>query len=754
MNDHPTLPADLGREGEAIQFSDKPGRLVAVADSAGHIVLWNDASEETTGLSPEAVRGKPCWEVLCPQDPAFGQRTVFEAEGARLPHYLEAEYEDRKGRRRRIGWLLRGVKPGAQDVRYLLVAGTELSLAEAPKRRRENDSLLLDSCGLALYATSLEGTIRAWNPAAEHLYGYPAAEMIGRSVSLLMHPDRRSEMICLAERLRRGETIRSLVTERVRKDGVSIQVSLTLAPLRNAAGQVEGGVVVEEDTALWRSAEARFRGLLDAAPDPTVIVDPSGTIIHASAQVESVFGYRKDELEGQAVEMLAPERFRPIYGHTLHKFAAAPQTRALGKGIDLFARRRDGSEFPVEISASSFCTSLAMLVSVAIRDATERRKTVLELRESESRLHQAEVIGRTGSWEWDVLGQKGSLSPGLIRLAGLDPITFDASLEGLLGLVHPDDRDRVRHLMMLTIREGVPFATEFRLVRSDAGLLVILARGEVVQSDLGRPVRIVGTAQDITERKRAEVEISRLNSQLEGRVLERTLQLEGALREMETFTHAVAHDLRAPLRALHGISDLLLEDFSTRSLDDEGRGHLRKIQQSARRMDNLIQDLLAYASLRGEEIPRQPVNVLRLAGEVVACMSDEIERSGGWVVVERSSDRVMANPVLLAQAVTNLVSNALKFVAPGVLPAIRIYAEPRAETVRLAIQDNGIGIASEHFDRIFGMFQRLNKQEDYAGTGIGLALVRRAVERMGGQAGLASELGKGSTFFIDLPKAN
>jgi signal transduction histidine kinase len=261
----------------------------------------------------------------------------------------------------------------------------------------------------------------------------------------------------------------------------------------------------------------------------------------------------------------------------------------------------------------------------------------------------------------------------------------------------------------------------------------------------------MGTVQDVTERMRREEEIRALNARLEERVRARTMELEGAVREMEAFTYAVAHDLRAPLRALHGLGDLLVQDYSNRPIDEEGREYLHKISQASRRMDNLIQDLLSYAQLRSEEIPKEPIDLRRLAVGVVGLMSEEIHNRRGRVDIEDGSAIVSANPVLLGQAVMNLISNALKFVVPGKTPEVRLRVEHRGDRVRLSVQDNGIGVAREHLGRIFGLFQRLNRLEDYPGTGIGLALVRRAVERMGGSVGVSSTPGSGSTFWIEFP---
>jgi signal transduction histidine kinase len=247
-------------------------------------------------------------------------------------------------------------------------------------------------------------------------------------------------------------------------------------------------------------------------------------------------------------------------------------------------------------------------------------------------------------------------------------------------------------------------------------------------------------------------EMRRLNAELEERVRRRTAELEAAVAEMESFTHAVAHDLRAPVRALHGLSDLLLEDFADQPLDAEGRGYLQRMRDVSDRMDRLMVDLLTYSRLSREEIPKEPVETLGLVCETLMLMTETLKNRNAHVDIEEGGATVLANRALLSQMLINLLSNAVKFVAPGVTPFIRIFAERRPGWVRLSVSDNGIGIGSEYLDRIFGVFQRLNRQEDYPGNGLGLALVRRAALRMGGMVGVHSTPGKGSTFWIELPE--
>jgi signal transduction histidine kinase len=254
------------------------------------------------------------------------------------------------------------------------------------------------------------------------------------------------------------------------------------------------------------------------------------------------------------------------------------------------------------------------------------------------------------------------------------------------------------------------------------------------------------------ERRADEEEIRRLNAGLEARVKERTGQLTEALEEQEQFAYSVSHDLRAPLRAMSGFSQALYEDYSG-SLDEMGREYARRIMDGSERMDSLIKDLLAYSRLSRAEIPLDKVEPAKLVAEVLQQLEMECVERRAVVEVKEPLLPVRGNGLALTQVFLNLVSNAFKFVAKGVAPHLLVRTEAREGRVRLWFEDNGIGILPEHQERIFRIFERLNRQELYPGTGIGLAMVRKAVSRMDGTCGVESDGHTGSRFWIELEKA-
>jgi two-component system CheB/CheR fusion protein len=268
----------------------------------------------------------------------------------------------------------------------------------------------------------------------------------------------------------------------------------------------------------------------------------------------------------------------------------------------------------------------------------------------------------------------------------------------------------------------------------------------------GAPPMVLLAIEDITIHRRAEAALREQSRELERAVLERTADLESSTSQMESFTYSVSHDLRAPLRAMQGYAEALLEDWGGK-LPAEAREYVDKIIQAGARLDRLILDVLTYSRAAAGEVGIGPVDTERVAREVIA-QYPELSEGGVRIAVESPLEPVLGHEASLAQCLSNLLLNAVKFMAPGVAPHVRVRTERLHSLVRIWVEDNGIGIDPEYQQKIFGMFEKLHRQEEYPGTGIGLAIVKKAVERMGGLAGVESARGKGSRFWIQLPAAD
>jgi signal transduction histidine kinase len=248
--------------------------------------------------------------------------------------------------------------------------------------------------------------------------------------------------------------------------------------------------------------------------------------------------------------------------------------------------------------------------------------------------------------------------------------------------------------------------------------------------------------------RKAKEELARANRDLEGKVEERTAKLLETVTELESWSYSIAHDMRAPLRTMHGYSKLLAEEHGPK-LEPAARYYLQRIDAATQRLDQYIRDLLDYGKVVRGDLPLMSVDAAGLINEIVTTYPD-LQPARCDIQIVGSFPPVQANAAALTQVISNLLDNAVKFSKPGALPRVRIRAEEMENRVRLWFEDDGIGIDGRAHKRIFGIFQSLHPHGAYEGTGIGLAIVRRAVERMGGKVGVESEAGKGSRFWVEL----
>ncbi|HTL60477.1 MAG TPA: PAS domain S-box protein [Nitrospira sp.] len=267
--------------------------------------------------------------------------------------------------------------------------------------------------------------------------------------------------------------------------------------------------------------------------------------------------------------------------------------------------------------------------------------------------------------------------------------------------------------------------------------------------DDARPSFVLETNTDITNRKETEEALRELTATLEERVAQRTAALEESNSALAAFGYSVSHDLRAPLRTMQGFAKALLEDYSP-ALDEEGREYAMRIARGAERMDLLIQDLLAYSRLSPGDVALEPVQLDQVMTEALRLCESALKATGAGVTIPPNLPCVLGHKATLVQVFGNLFSNALKFVSPGVTPRLEVWAERREDRMRVSVRDNGIVIDSAHHGRIFSVFERLHGSETYPGTGIGLAIVKKGIERVGGRVGLESDPGHGSTFWVEL----
>jgi len=390
-------------------------------------------------------------------------------------------------------------------------------------------------------------------------------------------------------------------------------------------------------------------------------------------------------------------------------------------------------------------------VNLYARDISEYKRASEALRENAVRLQVSIEAANIGLWDWRISTNQIYFSPEWKAQIGYQPDEFPNRFEEWENRIHPEDHDRVMALMDAYQKDPWPnYEVEFRLRHKDGSYRWILERAELLLGQDSRSNRMLGVHIDLTERKLVEQEIRRLNEELEKRVAERTAELEAKNLELGTFTYSVSHDLKAPLRGIDGYSRLLLEDH-LEQLDEEGRTFLQTIRRATDQMNQLINDLLDYSRLERRSLLKRPVNLQEMIDLLVQERSDEINQRGVELVVDITCAAVQTEPEGLRQALRNLLDNALKFSRDRTDAKIEIQAQADESGCLITVRDNGIGFDMQYQERIFEIFQRLHHAEDYPGTGIGLAIVRKTMERMGGRAWAESSPGNGAVFYLQIP---
>jgi PAS domain S-box-containing protein len=479
-------------------------------------------------------------------------------------------------------------------------AGAASSTAREAAQRESGafQRALLECADYAIISTTPDGVIRTFNRAAEQMLGYRAEEVVGQVTPEIIHDydevaRRAAELaVELARPVPAGfeafvaKARLGLADEQewtyIRKDGSRFPVQLSVTAMRDEARQIIGfmGIAhdisrrreaqarvgqlvaqldrrVRERTAQVAASEERFRLVVEASPSGLLMVDHGGRIVLVNAQTERLFGYAREELLGQPVELLLPEHVRAAHAGHRAKFISAPTVRAMGVGRDLFARRKDGGEFPVEIGLSPIQTEDGPSVLATVVDISERKAVEARLRASEERLKLAQHAARVGSFEWNIQTGINTWSPELEALYGLPPGGFPGTQPAWERLVHPDDLARAKALVQRAFDTNESVEGEWRVVWPDGSTHWLVGRFQVLRDAAGKPLRLTGVNLDITDRKRNEQALRQARDELETRVQERTAELV----RLNLRLHSEIEDRKAAQAELQNREDQLRDLF-------------------------------------------------------------------------------------------------------------------------------------------------------------------------------------------------
>jgi len=720
--------------------------LPALESLIGQIIQYGDmviGSRRAKGFEggADAIRGGPGQTIM---DDFQGVVHEMQDEERRLLVVRDADSKRRLSQTNTV--LILGIVLG-----LLIAIAAGWSVQRENSRRglaeegfrvsEEKFKLLLDGVqDYAIFMLGPLGQVASWNAGAERIKGYGAKEILGKNYSCFFTQED-------IERGRPDEILRMTAANgrheeqgmRVRKDGSRFLASVIFTALRDADGNLRGYSEISHDLSESKEAGAKYRGLLEAAPDAIVVVNQGGEIVLLNMQAEKQFGYHRDELVGQKVTNIIPEGFAErLIADDLRTVEDA-LAQQIGTGIELTGRRKNGSEFPIEIMLSPLESAEGILVTAAIRDISVRK---------DAEKHLAQMEGRYR---------------GLLEAAPDAMVVVNQKGEIVLLNVQAEKQFRYHRdeLVGQEVTNIIPVGFAERLLADD-----LRSAEDALAQQIGTGIELIGRRKDGSEFP-IEIMLSPLESadgilvtaairdisvrkSSKEHLVKTVTELKRSNDELQQFAYVASHDLQEPLRMVASYTQLLAQRYKGR-LDSDADEFIAYAVDGSNRMQGLIKDLLAYSRAGANGKALHEISSENALKEALTNLRATIEESGA-VVTHDLLPAITMDETQLVQFFQNLVGNAIKYRTPEV-PHVHVSAAKNGgHEWTFCVRDNGMGIDPQYFERIFIIFQRLHGREEFKGTGIGLAICKKIVERVGGRIWVESKLEKGSTFCFALPE--
>ncbi|GIX24011.1 MAG: hypothetical protein KatS3mg122_1242 [Caldimonas sp.] len=603
--------------------------------------------------------------------------------------------------------------------------------------------VLVDDCPDAVMLLSPDGRVCELNATAQQLFGYDPAEAAGVLLSDLIAPAGQADAV--AQSLARARDAGVVVeeVERRRRDGSLVSVSASTKAVLDPQGRLQCYLCTMKDVThlkVLRQAqwiESRYRTVLEFVPDAIVIANASGCIVYANTQAERMFGYASRQWLGLPVEQLLPERLRAAHAAHRGRYAQAPRARTMGAGLELLGQRRDGREFPVEISLSPMVSDEGVLIVSAVRDLSERE----ELRRRADRKFKDLLESAPDAMVIvDAHGRIVLINSQTERLFGWSRTellgqSIEILVPSRLRGVHPDHRARfMSNPKVRSMGAGLALAG----LRKDGSEFPVEISLSPIETEDG--LVISAAIRDATERKRIEASLHEAN------------------RLKSEFLANMSHELRTPLNGVLGFSELLIDELAG-PLNAKQREYVQDILNCGRHLLQLINDVLDLSKIEAGKMDLRPevFQVEEALQEVCTIINAQARKKSMQVqtLLPAALPPVRLDRQKFKQILFNLLSNAVKFTDSGGHIGVRmeVSSQPPLHWLKLSVSDTGIGIAPQDLGHLFEAFRQLDGglSRRYEGTGLGLALTRKLVELHGGRIEVQSTPGQGSTFTVWLP---
>jgi PAS domain S-box-containing protein len=742
---------------------------VILHDLDGKILAWNRGAEATYGYSEAEALEMNVGELVAEADRKVELSLIEKIKAGGIVKWFDLRRVTKDGRILDVGLTKTLLKDDAG--KPVAISTTERDITE---RKRAEIALKGKVEELRRFATvvsdsndavimhDFDGKILAWNHGAEVTYGYSEAEALEKNVREIVAELDREAALNLIEKIEQGEVVKSFELRRLTKDGRVLDVWLTTTLLRDESGEPVAIATTERDITERKLAEAELleardylETLLNYANAPIIVWDPTFRVVRFNKAFERLSGRSVTEVLGKEVDVLFPS-------HTRKQSLDRVKNASVGtrmEVVEIEIEHVDGSVHTLLWNSAAIYSPDGKTVVATIaqgHDITDRKRVESALKEKVEQLRRfATVVSDSNDAVilHDFDGKILAWNHGAEVTYGYSEA--EALEKNVREIVAELDREAAIDLIEKIKAGEVIKSFELRRVTKDERILDVWLTTTLLRDESGEPVAIATTERDISERKQAEEAIGKVNAELEQRVTERTAQLDAVNKELETFAYSVSHDLRAPLRHISGFSELLAAR-SADVLDEESQHFLDTISSSVRQMGVLIDDLLQFSRTGRAEMQIGDVDLDQALNEALELVrSDTAERDIEWSV--SPLPHVVGDYALLRQVWANLLGNAAKYTRGRTPARIEVGVltgggdAAAAEDV-FFVRDNGVGFDMAFAGKLFGVFQRLHSADEFEGTGIGLANVKRIINRLGGRVWPEAELDKGATFFFSLPK--
>jgi len=772
---------------ERVQAEAVREHLAAVVDSSddaiiskdlnGTINAWNRGAEKVFGYPASEALGKPMLMLIPPERVNEESDILARIRRGESVEHFETVRVRKDGKKIDVSATISPIRNSSGAI----VGASKIARDTSERKRieaalfesQERFRLLLDGVkDYAIYMLDSEGNVISWNEGAVRIKGYRSEEILGKHFSCFY----------TAQAIEAGKPARELQESvskgrfeeeawRVRKDGSTFWASVVITPMYDDRGSLRGFCKVARDITERKRTEDALREQAQVLDSAQVFVrDMESRVVFWPRGAEKIYGFTPQE----ALGILSHDLFHTQFPEPLEVVEKKLFETGMWEG-ELIHTRRDGRVIVVSSAWVLHRNSQGQPIRILETniDITERKSAEQQLagqaeelsRQSEELLRSQQALETQSLMLQSVLD---SMAEGLVAADEQGKfIIWNPAAVKILGLqaANVSSGEWSAHYGLYLEDMVTPFPADqlplVRAIRGEASSAQMFVRNPELDEGTwievgGGPLKDKNGAvrggvvafRDISQRRADEQVIRKLNEELEERVIQRTAQLEASNKELEAFTYSVSHDLRAPLRHISGFSKMLTEEYGP-TLPAEAQHHLQRIQEGTRRMGLLVDDLLNLGRIGRHELRLQAAGLESVAGEVIAELKAECEgRKVEWRM--DSLPFVECDPGLMRQVFQNLLSNALKFTRPRPQAVIEVGQKDHEGSPAVFVRDNGVGFSMKYADKLFGVFQRLHRAEDFEGTGVGLATVQRIIQKHGGRIWAESALDKGATFYFTL----